>query len=859
MLLVLLAVVSIEGIGYSQSFRCDGGLLISTHQGYAPTRIQRVYFGPFGVITYGAMATYPDGRYDGLGFNPQDNYIYAVREGTNDIYQLRADGTTELMTSFSELDTLHVGAGVCDIDGRYICYDYQEHDLLIFDIADDFRLVERMDLYWADDSPNSGIFSTRIDDIAIDPTDPTAAYIYQGTADDDAFGPDLTKGYLHRINLDTTDPAYGRVTPVERLSGDLIEQLGAMVFDAGGGLYGYGGNTESFTFAQNKLLSIGKQSGIAGALGTGGPRALVTDGCSCPYNLSFSNVVNPLDVLCTDSEVSFTFTINNRFNEDLSGVELTDTLPEGMRILEIDGVSSGTIDPQTGIDSRYLRITDMTIPAMGIIMIRLRVEVYDVDIEFIENHAHLWHLPERMGSHMVSDDPATPGFVGDATAFYSVPQTLGGIEVEVQHPSSCLDPVDGWIRIAAAELIAGAPYEVSLRNEEYEISTWQVVVEEDQSFLLDTVLPGSYELYQIMPQTTTCSFALRDTIIEVMGPEGQPSVTLETNAPLCASGTPLRLMSSSSPPSEVVWRGPLGYFALEESPTIASPVEGHTGHFRLTATYGACRHTDSIYVEIAPEIAAEISGPEELCERDHLELIGRGQGERVQYSWIHPDGSSTSDSTITDPSAKIRTTGIYKLIVDNGVCAPDTAYHELKVSPSPKIDMESLISSSFCESIQLRPQVSGATDGTYRWEHEGTLSCDDCPSPELLYPIVDQYTLYVKNEYDCQDSATVAVDFVEDRVIYIPNAFSPNQDGRNDRFSLSPGCGLEAIESLIMYDRTGAEVYQREQITGLDERDYWDGMIDGRAAASGVYFWQAQLLLVDGTTRSLRGNLHLVR
>ena len=207
--LIYCMVVSTSINSSAQTFPCDGGILLSSNQGATPTILYKVFFGPFNTIGYSVIASYRDGAYDALGFNPLDNYIYAVKQESNEIYRLRADGSTELLGAVGITDTLRVGAGACTPDGKFMIYDNQLHELLFFDVMNEFNLIERLSLRWNESSRNMGAFNTRIEDIAIDPTNPSLAYIHQADDTSPEFEPATTRGFLHAINLNPDDPAYG--------------------------------------------------------------------------------------------------------------------------------------------------------------------------------------------------------------------------------------------------------------------------------------------------------------------------------------------------------------------------------------------------------------------------------------------------------------------------------------------------------------------------------------------------------------------------------------------------------------------------------------------------------------------------
>ena len=113
----------------------------------------------------------------------------------------------------------------------------------------------------------------------------------------------------------------------------------------------------------------------------------------------------------------------------------------------------------------------------------------DIETELIENKFIITNLPERIGEFMVSDDPRTIGPPSDSKAFYGTPQQLSNTEIDINHPSECIAPSDGTVLITASERIIRNSYDVTLRNKDYEMVSWTVNIDEDNSLLLDTVLP----------------------------------------------------------------------------------------------------------------------------------------------------------------------------------------------------------------------------------------------------------------------------------------------------------------------------------------------------------------------------------
>ncbi len=837
----------------AQPFPCDGNIMLSYNQGNAPTFLVRVDFGPFGAVFYSPVATYTDGAYDALGFNPQDNFIYAVRQGTNQIYRLKRNNTTELVGEVSIVDSLQVGAGDCTPDGRYICYDKGLNQLLIFNVLNGLELIDRVDLEWSEDSPNMGPFESPIEALSVDPTNPAIAYFHQAISDE----PNRTRGFLHSVTIDPDHPDYGIVNNEALLTDGVVGMVGGLTADRDGGLFGYGMGTRQFDLAQDRFISINKIVGQATPLGTGAPFARVTDGCSCPYNITFTKMVDPLDVLCTDSELTYNLVVDNRFLDPIEGALLTDTLPKEMVITAIEGDLRGVLDPMTGVGTNVITISDINIPSNGSMDMIVTAKVIDIEIRLIKSQASLNNLSERMGSLMFSDDPLTLTSFSDSTSFYGRPQLLEEIAIDINHPTECINPTDGWVELQAPELITGESYQVTLRDENYEMDTWNVTIDENNSFRLDTILPGEYELFQIKPQTSNCSFAMKDTTIDVVGPNETIQIDADSNGPVC-KGDALRFFGTAEPADEIEWNGPFDYWSIENDPVIGFPTEERSGTYYFSAIYGECERVDSVEIFVAPQINGTVDGILEYCARDTLQLRASGEGEELDYRWVLPTQRQIADSILIIANTSTEDDGTISAIISNGICA-DTIDNEVVIKAAPIISMTDQILTDYCDPIQLDPTIVNDNSGTYDWHPQEGLSCSDCPNPDVSFPIQRQYELTVRNDNNCADSATVNIGLIKEKLLYVPNAFSPNGDGINDRFSLSPGCALQQIEQMVITDRWGTKVFTAKLLDDFTEERFWNGDVRGQPGQVGTYSWALEFRLVDNSLSRSAGTINLIR
>ncbi len=94
--------------------------------------------------------------------------------------------------------------------------------------------------------------------------------------------------------------------------------------------------------------------------------------------------------------------------------------------------------------------------------------------------------------------------------------------------------------------------------------------------------------------------------------------------------------------------------------------------------------------------------------------------------------------------------------------------------------------------------------------------------------------------------------------VYFPNVFSPNEDGRNDRFMVYGGGDLVEIRNLTIFDRWGGVIHSEDDLF-LNDSEGWDGRHQGRIVNVGVYGYIATLAMNDGLERSLKGTVLLLR
>ncbi len=160
------------------------------------------------------------------------------------------------------------------------------------------------------------------------------------------------------------------------------------------------------------------------------------------------------------------------------------------------------------------------------------------------------------------------------------------------------------------------------------------------------------------------------------------------------------------------------------------------------------------------------------------------------------------------------------------------------------------------DTVRLEPFFIDPTL-SFSWSPIESLSCWDCPDP-LAFPLdTMHYVLTATDSTGCSTSDTVVVNVELILDVLVPNAFTPNGDGINDRFYLL-GKGI-ATYDLRIFNRWGAKVYDAKGLPANDASQGWDATIDGQPAPSEVYIYHAVVHFVNGTTKSYKGEVTVAR
>ncbi len=318
--------------------------------------------------------------------------------------------------------------------------------------------------------------------------------------------------------------------------------------------------------------------------------------------------------------------------------------------------------------------------------------------------------------------------------------------------------------------------------------------------------------------------------------------------------------SSAGPIYSYYWTGQPGNPVLDPGtlfPTVFSP-----GWYVLTVTNGenGCIDTAGVAVlaEAFPITGLEIELIPPSCFGD---LNGSIRVDTV-FGGIGPFLFSF-DGTGFYPHNQFNylPAGNYVLSVEdaNG-CTLDTlvflpAPNELFVDAGP----DQYIQLGEEVSIEALVNVPDSVLASVQWIPYSDPDCPECLFFDARPTVTTAFEVTVRDEFGCVVSDFMTVFVEKESWLYMPTAFSPNDDGENDVFFPQSGPEVLEIELFQIFDRWGDLVFQAREFLPNDPAFGWDGNFEGRPMNSQVLVWQTKVLLRDGSIHWLKGGVLLAR
>ena len=283
----------------------------------------------------------------------------------------------------------------------------------------------------------------------------------------------------------------------------------------------------------------------------------------------------------------------------------------------------------------------------------------------------------------------------------------------------------------------------------------------------------------------------------------------------------------------------------------------------ITSDANGCVDTSSRQFEIFELPLLSIISPDtSLCAGQCINLTA-ADVEGGQFVWNFLNNGNILGQTAEFCSNAVGNYNIYLEVTDINGCFNSFNYDNyIQVNPNPIVDFEpdKRTVPLLDALIKFDNNSIGAT--SYLWDLDSEITGDESnlQNPKYQYIEVGSYevTLTGTNEFGCSATISRFVDILADFAVYIPNAFTPNNDGVNDTFQ-PDGIGIDPSDYYMqIYDRWGKLLFE----TDIYSKG-WDGTIEeshnDSKQTSNVYVYKIRIKDFRGDYHKYNGTATLVR
>ena len=236
----------------------------------------------------------------------------------------------------------------------------------------------------------------------------------------------------------------------------------------------------------------------------------------------------------------------------------------------------------------------------------------------------------------------------------------------------------------------------------------------------------------------------------------------------------------------------------------------------------------------------KINGP--YCIGDTIVMSTPAQAGTI-YSWTGPNNFTSGQPAIRIPITSMAVAGTYSLMITQGLCSSDPLSTTINASdiiavPVAAFDPSPIIPGTGAVPLSVSFANHSTNADSYLWDFgDGATSTQT--NPQHLYTKKGSFTvkLTATNKGACSNTVSLGKLVLRyDVVIFIPNTFTPNNDGINDDF----GVKITNLSnySIRIFNRYGQQLYEAKDILKR-----WEGFYNGQPVPVGTYYY-----VITGTT-----------
>ncbi len=360
-------------------------------------------------------------------------------------------------------------------------------------------------------------------------------------------------------------------------------------------------------------------------------------------------------------------------------------------------------------------------------------------------------------------------------------------------------------------------------------------------------LPGNYTITASVTNAANC-ITTASTVVKI---SGLPIVNAGTDTTICRGQS---FILNPSGANTYQWNYDTSLSCTLCTNPVAKP-NTNINYVVTGITNIGCRNTDTVAIQVIQPFKMTTIANDTLCVGETANLWARG-AER--YAWSPAETLDNPNSE--NPVAKPLNSTVYTVVgFDRSGCFTDTALVPVIVYTKPVFNIvPDKITLAVGNQVTLTTTNSPDVN-RWRWLPPMDLSCYNCAQPVVTGRTNITYKAIATNLAGCtaEDNVTIQV-FCNNGNVYIPNTFSPNNDGMNDVFYIR-GKGIAGIKSLRIFNRWGTVVFSKLNLSINEPGAGWDGRYNGQPLTPDVFVYEAEIICDNNEVFPMKGNVTLIK
>ncbi len=356
---------------------------------------------------------------------------------------------------------------------------------------------------------------------------------------------------------------------------------------------------------------------------------------------------------------------------------------------------------------------------------------------------------------------------------------------------------------------------------------------------------GTYQV--TITDAADCIIQATSIIIE---PEALTLSIIDTVGTSCEStdnGRATAVVSGGVMPYTFLWDN------SENTPT-ANMLTSGTHSISITDA-NDCMVESSVSIPSSSEIEVRIVTTDATCYGENDGTISL-----TPLNGTPPFSYSLNGETYTpNPELFGLAAGTYDIHIQDATGCLQVEAATINAPPELVINLIENTNINFGDSIVLQTAVNQPDSVSYSWSSTGSMSCNDCANPVVMPSHQTAYTVQVINTNGCTAEASVTIFVDRKHPVFIPNAFTPNDDNINDVFMVHGNSSVQDIQIFRIFDRWGEVVFENQNTAPNTPENGWNGTSKGQALNPGIYIYYIEVRFVDGTTLPYSGELTLIK